>query len=272
MVDDLTVGGGASLVAADLYRRVLGPSIDEIGLALARWTEYRLRNVGRVVENAAGKMGEGGGEVPVRVAMRVFEEASYADDNVIVEYLGGVLASAHTLVGRDDRGAAWATVLRSLSSYQLRAHYVIYRAIRDLYLDGDIDDAQIRYSGGVFIPWTEFCTAMEFGVDEEPQRLTTHALAGLFANELIFNPEFSETAEGFEWYGGKLKFPAGGVVAVATAQGAELFMWAHGHGTRGSIEDFVSSSLPISSSPYIPPTPGPRALPDLRAGRGRAQS
>lgn len=49
-------GGLAALAWA--FKKVLGGSLDEVGNAVERWTAYRLRNVGRVVENAAGKVTE----------------------------------------------------------------------------------------------------------------------------------------------------------------------------------------------------------------------
>lgn len=96
--------GGASAWAA---RKVLGRSLDVVGETLERWTTLRLENVARITENAAKKAGDSldrEGTVPARVAMRIFEKGSYSDDQLVVEYLGGVLASSRTELGRDDRG------------------------------------------------------------------------------------------------------------------------------------------------------------------------
>ncbi len=82
-----------------LLKRVLGPPADALGDALARWVEFRTVNVGRVVEIADRKLsarGDQAGEVPIRVGARILEEGSYCDDQVVAEYLGGVLA-----VGQD---------------------------------------------------------------------------------------------------------------------------------------------------------------------------
>src|SRR6185295_7148801 len=106
-----------------LLHRVLGPPADALGETLARWVDFRTANVGRVLDAAdrkLGNRGDGPGQVSPRVASQVLEEGSYCDEDVMVEYLGGVLASARTDVGRDDRGTRWVRIVTGLSSYEIR--------------------------------------------------------------------------------------------------------------------------------------------------------
>lgn len=122
-----SVLGAGSLVA---LRSLLGPAAHEVGEALRRWVEFRLRNVGRVAENAEGKsraLEQQPGTVSVRTAMAVFEAASYSDDELMADYLGGVLASSASPGGRDDRGVTWIAQVSRMSSYALRIHYITTR-------------------------------------------------------------------------------------------------------------------------------------------------
>jgi hypothetical protein len=98
MVD--LVGTGIILYASkDLVLKMLGPSADYIGEALAQYTEKAHKNLGRVVANAVGKARDRldeEGSVPPRVLMEVANQGLYAEDPVTVDYLGGVLASSRT--------------------------------------------------------------------------------------------------------------------------------------------------------------------------------
>lgn len=77
--------------------RLVGPAADEVAEAFRRVTSYRLRNVGRIKDNAEAKLGkdlDSPGSVPSRLGFQLLNEGSYSDDEIVVEYLGGVLASS----------------------------------------------------------------------------------------------------------------------------------------------------------------------------------
>src|ERR1700733_11142493 len=119
----------ASEVTPKLLARVLGPSDDEIGEALRRWTSYRVGNVQRIVQAADEKsqrLGRHGTASP-RVAHILLEEGSYCDDQLMVDYLGGVLAASQSPGGRDDRAVTWSELVTRLSSFHIRAHFILYR-------------------------------------------------------------------------------------------------------------------------------------------------
>ena len=111
-VEPVSAAAGAVLGAAEragIVQNLLGPiskSIEE------NWGErYRQRNLARPVRKGARRAGsqlsEPGGVHP-RVAHRILEEGSYVEDEVMLEYLAGILAAARTPDGRDDRGAYYA--------------------------------------------------------------------------------------------------------------------------------------------------------------------
>ena len=75
---------------------------------------------------------DGRGQVPPKVLKTIINEGAYSNDDVAVEYLGGVLASSTTEVDRDDRGDRLAKLIGNMSAYQLRSHYLIYSTISEL--------------------------------------------------------------------------------------------------------------------------------------------
>jgi hypothetical protein len=87
---------------------------------MAEWTERRVENISRVFGHAARKLGpaalETEGAVPPRVLKGILEEGQFADGELAAEYLGGVLASARTAQGRDDRGALLVGLVGRLST------------------------------------------------------------------------------------------------------------------------------------------------------------
>jgi hypothetical protein len=66
--------------------------------------------------------------------MRIFEHDSHADEDIVVEYVSGVLASSRTEEGRDDRGVGWSSPVARMSCDQLRLHYVLYSNARAVLL------------------------------------------------------------------------------------------------------------------------------------------
>ena len=224
------------LTVAGVYaaKKVLGPSLDALGQALGRLTEYRTRNLGRVVENAAAKLpaGDAEGAVPPRVAIRMLEEGSYADDDVVVEYLGGVLASSWSPTGRDDRGAAVTALVSRLSSYALRAHFIIYSECRRVLLGSEINlglESEAQARARVFIPHSVFVEAMDFSEGEDMGALMGHALQSLYRERLIGDWTYGVPGLFHGWPESLVAL--GGLEVAPSASGAELFLWGMGRGT-----------------------------------------
>lgn len=196
--------------------RVLGPSMDVLGDAFGRWTEKRTANVGRIAEKAERKLGgriHEDADVPPRVAARVLEDGSWCDDDVMQEYLAGVLAGARTTDDSDDRGAMWATIVNDLSAYQVRTHYLIYTALHQLHrahgFRPDFSTPQGRMQARVVLPLPGYAAAMPGRGGEA----AVHATSGLNRVGLLE-----------AW----LIAPDAGIVATPSLPGIELFMWAHG--------------------------------------------
>ena len=223
----------AGYVGKDLVIRLLGPTADYLGGELKEFTIKRMENLGRIFSNAERKLGDKlncPGQVPPKVLKMIVNEGSYSDDDISVEYFGGVLASSRTGVNRDDRGARIAKIIDSLSAYQIRSHYLIYATISTLFsADGNsFNYPEHRKALEIFMPYDSFSEAMEFTQQElKNLQLIDHTVNGLSTDGLI---DGQWTIGARKSIGGRN--PQDGIVTMPSRQGAELFMWAFGHGDK----------------------------------------
>src|SRR5213595_3176893 len=94
---------GAAIGTKDLIVKVLGPTAEYLGGGLKDWTQRRVANLARTFSAAARKLPESPSPdeaVPPRVLRAVMNDASFAEDPVMAEYFGGVLASSRSGVSR----------------------------------------------------------------------------------------------------------------------------------------------------------------------------
>ena len=216
----------------NLIIRILGPSADAIGEALGRYTSYRLRNVGRIMKRADIKSGdEDRGTANPRVAHKLLEEGSYCDDEIMVDYLGGVLAASRTPSGRDDRAAAWSALVTDLSSLQLRAHFLLYRewAAR---LHG-IEDINVGIEGGrhaaqMQVELYEFQSVLNTDESIDSDAAVAHAVIGL-AREGLLAEAYSIGPKEIMPPPAALNTEFENLISVRpTTMGVELYGWAQG--------------------------------------------
>lgn len=222
------LGGSAALAT-----RILGPTADYIGHGLKDWTERRAANVGRIFEKAGRKLGpdalDAPGIVPPRVLRGTLEEGQFADDELMAEYLGGILASSRSESGRDDRAASLNALIGRLSSYQVRLHYVLYAHAQRVYAASGLDLRLQESRRALYLPFPVLTSAMEFSPDEirEVSTIVSHSMYGLSREQLVGGwccgvPDFLRRSTR------SLSFPSAGMVFSVTATGIELFVAAHG--------------------------------------------
>jgi hypothetical protein len=220
----------------DGIQKLLGPTADYLGQGLRDLTQRRIETIGKIFSNAEVKLGDKvdtPGEVPPKVLKAVLDEGSFSNNDLAIEYLGGILASSRTEQGRDDRGARIAKTVDSLSNYQLRGHYLVYSTIRTLFKGAGLSmNMNDRPKMQIFIPFSGFFAAMDFSQAEMDQiaSLISHIFFGLHGDNLL---------EGHFQYGDKENmtnlFAAaqeGGIVCQPSALGAEIFLWAFGQADK----------------------------------------
>ena len=239
--------------ASGLIIRMLGPAADEIGVTLARLVEYRFRNVGRIMRKAASKASVGDrGIVNPRVVHVLLEEGSYCDNELMAEYLGGVLAGSRTPTGRDDRAVSWSSLITSMSSLQIRAHYLIYRELaarlQGLNLDLGGSDRQLATMD---IELSEFGNALVIDADVEPDDAINHSILGLVRLDLLEH-EYAAFGERDDFADFAPNAPYERVLhIVPSLTGMELYGW--GQGLPGIMADnFTSQAEVFELDPAIP--------------------
>ena len=227
----------AAYLTKDALTRILGPTADYLGGELEKFTRKRMENLGQIFQSAEKKLGpdrlDGPGHVPPKVLKAILFDGSYSDDDVSLEYFGGVLASSRTEVGRDDRGARLAKVIGNLSTYQVRSHYLIYSTISRVFSDkrARFSETEDRAKLQLFIPGEAFVAAMEFTDRErENPQIFHHIFDGLSSDGLIEGRwMFGDRKRLLKW---AKKIPSDGVICSPSLLGVELFLWAFGYGDQ----------------------------------------
>ena len=239
----LTILGGA-IGSVKVIEKILGPTADYIGGQLKEWTEKKVKNTANIFKNAEKKLGDKinqEGKVPPKVLKEILEEGAWCEEELQVEYFGGVLASSRSGVSRDDRGAYFVSMISRLSTYQLRTHYLVYQSIKKSF-DGqpiNIGESKDRREMELFIPFSVYIQAMDF-TKEEIQKfhnIMTHSIWGLNKEDLIDNFQYGPIEYIQERY---KEAKGGGIILQPTNLGVELFMWAYGQGRRENNDFFLT--------------------------------
>lgn len=253
---------GAAIGSAKLIEKLLGPTADYLGGGLKHWTERRIDNVTRILDNARLRLGskiDSEGAVPPKVLKTVLEEGSFCDDELTAEYFGGVLASSRSDVSRDDRGAAFVNLVARLTSYQIRSHFFFYNLIK-LIFDGDsnrVASIEGRHALTTYVPFESYLAAMEFSTKEDESVILNHVMFGLAKEDLIEQSfQFGPAEHMRKQYGDQV---GAGRVFAPSALGVELFLWAYGRGDL-NIAKFLEPNIKFISNTKIHTSPGFRAL------------
>lgn len=252
---DLIPGVGWAVIAAylakDSVNKLLGPVSDYYGNEIKNLAQYRANNLGKVLAKAYEKSGDSINEtrrIPPRVLKEIVNEASYCDNPLAVEYLGGVLASSRTEEGRDDRGVRLAKIVDNLSIYQLRTHYLLYSTIATLFCSsgGKLGTPKDRAKLKVFLPFVDYMDSMEFTQEEldnlENSQIMDHIWHGLSSDGLIESAWHFGMQEALKKY--HPTAPGNGIICSPSLVGAELFLWAFGYG-NSPIENLLSGDLNV---------------------------
>ena len=246
MQEIVTPNTVAAILAADMLRKLLGPTAAYLGEDMKGLVERKRENIARVFSNAKNKLGprlNSPGTVPPRVLKAVVNEGAYTEDSVAAEYLGGVLASSKTEMSRDDRGTRLIRIVENLSTYQIRTHYLIYSTIAHVFSGSEINMglASARKQMTTFIPLEAYAGAMEFNQHElSVRQLQPHIWGGLASEDLIEKKWLYGTKDQLKKFGKDT--PGAGVIWCPSALGTELFLWAFGHGDK-SLDYLLADNL-----------------------------
>ena len=233
----ILVGAGV-YVTQDLLLKLLGPTFHYLGDEFKGFVEKRKEKAGDIFLNAEKKLGDKlnhPGQVSPKVLRTILNEGSFSDNDIAVEYFGGVLASSRTEVGRDDRGARMAKMIDNMSAYQLRTHYLIYSTISELFSakGNSFGLSKNREKLQLFIPFPDYFSVMGFSNQELVNgQMLSHIFHGLSADGLIEGRWRYGNQESLAAFVRNGNVPGDGIVCAPSALGAELLLWAFGHGDQ----------------------------------------
>jgi len=247
----------AAIVMKDAAGKVLGPTFELYGQELRKLNEdllnRRRENVARIFTKAQEKLGDRinqEGSVHPKVLKEILDDGSYAEDELAAEYFGGVLAASRIGVDRDDRGAMFAKLAGRLSVYELRSHYAFYFLFRRTFEGANMPEIthEIFKSFELFISFDDYISAMDIGSGESLNAILSHALHGLYRENLVYSAQYASRDDLREEWS---EAPAGGILVQPSPLGMTLYLWAHGLG-HVEVPDFFSSSTFTTSSVKLP--------------------
>lgn len=242
-VDPLSAGGAKAAETAgaevakgigDVVSRMFGPPGDEIGEYLRRKAHYRLNNAERIAEKANRrliKQRRKGGKVSQRLSYVMLEDGTYSDDELMAEYLGGVLAAGRTPSGKDDRGVAWTKLITSMSTLQLRAHFVLYREwAHAVHKNANVNLASDIRKALMYVSLDDLFSILSEAVpDLSGDAMLTDVISGLSRFELIGSGWGAGNASTLGLGGGAEDVPFEQIFRVyPTLTGLALYGWACG--------------------------------------------
>ncbi len=177
---------------------------------------------------------EDGQSANLRVTRDVLWNGSFTDEEICAEYFGGILASSRSKDGKDDTGVFYVDLIKSLSSNQLKLHYLIYFSFNKAFVS---DPDKVKLNSGqeselarekVFL---SFMDILQITGEKDIGR----DLHALYSKGLIGNFQIKE----HPLKNGKGTVPY--IFAVPTSLGVQLY--AVGHNKLDQWRDFSKTDF-----------------------------
>jgi hypothetical protein len=169
-------------------QKTLGPTLEAIGVDLEGLYSSTKVGVAKIALAAKRKIKDEPGlktSANLRVTRDVFWNGAFSEEDICAEYFGGVLAGSRTQDGRDDTGIFYLDIIKSLSSAQLKLHYLIYSSLNKLVVieaDKDFNAGLDSYMNRkrLFIPCADILSK---GIDYQIDLSALHSKGLLYAFE-----------------------------------------------------------------------------------------
>jgi len=250
---------GSAVGGAKVIEKILGPTAEYLGEGLRDRVEKSNEKLAQVFARTKLVLGSRidlPGGVPIKVLREVVNGAAWAENELLVEYFGGVLASSRTEVGRDDRGAYFASLVSRLTTYQLKTHHILYSGFKDRYngksswnFNGPHGNNLRILTMSLKLDKYELLMEIDGPEAEQSESILQNTLLGLQSEGLIDKARYITNdirkTRDIELLGDSHAQP--GIHITCTGLGAELFLWAYGHGDRHP-NDLCLDDLEISTS------------------------
>jgi hypothetical protein len=179
MEEDKSTNLDIALPGEWALRKAFGPVLGEMGEDLKRlYASGRDRILAKAYEKVEDP--EDGKQANLRVTRDALWNGAFADNEICAEYFGGIMASSRSENGKDDSAIQFIDVTKSLSSKQLRLHYVIYNRLNKLWVSSG---TRVSIGLGAEIERKEVCFAslelydrLELSIDTDLNILHRHGL------------------------------------------------------------------------------------------------
>ena len=234
MVEPITtVGLGAigAYLGKDVITKLLGPTAEYLGEGMRDLVSARAEALRKIITRATQKVGdkiEEPGVVPPKILKNVISDGSFATEEVEIEYFAGILAASRTQDGKNDRGIRALRTIQSMSTDQIRAHYILYSCIVSRYsrCPANINDDNESNKLQILLSFESFLIEMGLSVGNNAAIVASHvadtiphSLHGLKDDGLISNNVAWGPANHirYKWVNSP------GIVVAPTRSGLELF-------------------------------------------------
>lgn len=246
---DLVKAGVTAYIAKDMVKDLLGPTVEYLGQETKGLVEKCNINISDIFQKAYAKITnpDDAQIVNVRAFREIINEGKMIEDELFAEYFGGLLASSRSPDGKDDRAVYYINMIKSLSIYQIKIHFLTYSKLFEEIKEKFFDIRSLKERNKIKICIPEDVIHEYFRCHSSQVFLfATHALTGLSEKSLIFR-ESSFWSEYNEY-----SFESPGIITGPTVLGIELFLLVNGLNNIG-INELTShniESLGLNMSPY----------------------
>src|SRR3989339_1669432 len=171
---DLVTTGAALAVG----KKIFGKTLDVISADIANLYQ---KGRDKIIEKVTSKIAniDDGKTANLRVTRDVFWNGSFTDEAICAEYFGGILASSRSIDGKDDIGVFYTDIIKSLSSSQLKLHYIVYHSLNKLWLEMPTEktrpNAGMGTETGQYNMWFSTIELQNLGVDVEKDLIALHS-------------------------------------------------------------------------------------------------
>lgn len=253
-MDDKIIACAA--LGKDVLVQVLGPTAKYWGEGLKNLNEKIVKNLGEICRKALEKLSYNpsqGGTVPPRIASQIFQHGGMCEDELLIDYYGGLLAASKIASNRDDRVLTLLSSLIFMSTYQIRSHYIFYKIFRSVFLGKSVN-IQVTAEANklaVFIPIEIYNKAMAFLPEEDVNTILPHSLNALFRNNQI-SPTYWFGNQEFllEQFPNNSQITSSGIIVAPSPIGAELYLASQGLKIF-NVNDLFDPKCPSGTFPGI---------------------
>jgi hypothetical protein len=256
----LTAWQLANIKEDTMLGKLIGPSMEYVGERIPIIIDKSIKkvpkttiNILRILGHAihiSGSKCDNYGVVNPRVLRQIFDEGAFCEDELTSMYFGGILASSRNADFKDDRALNYLSLLSSMSSYQMRVHYMIYTILRKAYAGKNIDfESNWIEDMQIFVPLDEFFSYMRKSPEDRSKNdlLFVHLFWGLKRLGLI-----SDFGYGDRYVVSK-RYPGAddqGVVILPSLFGIELYMWVNGLSDVSPF-CFINENIQFANLDYL---------------------